>query len=58
MKHVLSNLPTEYDLRLALSEKRIRDKDKQSTVEVIRADLSLRFERLIMKSKKKSRMKN
>jgi hypothetical protein len=28
MAHALNNLPTDYDLQLALSEKRIGDKDK------------------------------
>jgi hypothetical protein len=52
MIHVLNNIPTEYDLQLSLLEKRIGDKDKPLTVEEIRADLSLCFERLNMKSKK------
>jgi hypothetical protein len=33
-------------------EKRIGDKDKPLTVEEIRAELNMRFERLNMKSKK------
>jgi hypothetical protein len=49
MIHVLNNLPTEYNLQLALLEKRIGDTDKQLAFEEIRACLSLRFERLKMK---------
>jgi hypothetical protein len=49
---VLNNLSTEYDLQLALLEERIGDKDKPLTIEEIRAELSLRFERLNMKSTK------
>jgi hypothetical protein len=52
MIYVLNNLPTEYDLHLALSEKRIGDKGKPLTVEEMRAELSLRFEKLKMKSSK------
>jgi hypothetical protein len=52
MIHVLNNLPTEYDLQLALLEKRIEDKDKPLTAEEIRAELSLRLERLNVKSTK------
>jgi hypothetical protein len=48
----LNNLPTEYNLQLALLEKSIGDKDKPLTVEEMRAELSLRFERLNMKPSK------
>jgi hypothetical protein len=50
MIHVLNNITSDYDLQLALMEKRIGDKEKTLTVEEIRADLSLRFERLNMNS--------
>jgi hypothetical protein len=50
MIHVLNNLPTDYDLQLALLKKKIGDKDDPLTVEEIRADLSLRYEILNMKS--------
>jgi hypothetical protein len=46
---VLNNLPTGYNLQFALLEKRFGDKDEPLTVEEIRAELSLRFERLNMK---------
>jgi hypothetical protein len=51
MIHVLRNLHTEYDLQLALLEKRIGDKDKPLTLERKRAELSLSFESLNIKSK-------
>jgi uncharacterized coiled-coil protein SlyX len=50
MINLLNNILTENDLQLALLEKRIKDKDKASTVEVIRAELSPHFERLNMKN--------
>jgi hypothetical protein len=50
MIHVLNNLPTEYNLQLALLEKRVGDNEKQLTIEEMRAELILRFERLNMKS--------
>jgi hypothetical protein len=43
MIHVLNNQTADYDLQLALLEKRIGDKEKPLTVEKIRAGLSLRF---------------
>ena len=50
MIHVLNNLTADYDLQLALLEKRIGYKERPLTVDEIRAELSLRFERLTMKS--------
>ena len=50
MIHVLNNLTQDYELQLTLMEKRIGDKDKPLTVEEIRAELSLRFERLNTKN--------
>ena len=50
MIHVLNNLTADYDLQLALLEKRIGDKERPLTVDEIRAELSLRFQRLTMKS--------
>jgi hypothetical protein len=52
MVHVLNNLTSDYDLQLVLMEKRIGDREKPLTVEEIRADLSLHFERLNMSSSK------
>jgi hypothetical protein len=45
MIHVFINFPTEYDLQLALLEKRIGDKYKQLPKKETRTDLSLSFER-------------
>ena len=45
MIHVSNNLTSDYDLQLALMEKRVGDAEK--TLE-IKAELSLRFERLKM----------
>jgi hypothetical protein len=41
MIHMLSNLTTDYDLQLALLERKIGDKEKPLTVEESRAKLSL-----------------
>jgi hypothetical protein len=45
MIHVLNNLTSDYDLQLALMKKRIGDNEKPLTVEEIRTELSLCFER-------------
>jgi hypothetical protein len=47
----LNNLPIECNLQLALLEERIGDKDKPLNFKEIRAELSLRFQRLKIKSK-------
>jgi hypothetical protein len=47
--HVLNNLPTDYNLQLTLLDKRIGSKYEPLTVEEIKAELSLRFERLSTK---------
>jgi hypothetical protein len=44
--HILNNMTADYDLQLAMMEKRINDKINPLTVDKIRADLNLRFERL------------
>jgi hypothetical protein len=46
MIYILNNLMADYNLQLALLERRIGDKDNPLTVEKIRAELSLCFERL------------
>jgi gag-polypeptide of LTR copia-type/Zinc knuckle len=48
MIHMLNNLTSDYELQLALLEKRVGDSEKPLTVEEIKAELSLRFERLNM----------
>jgi hypothetical protein len=45
MIHVLNNLTSDYDLQLALMKKRIGGNEKPLTVEEIRTELSLCFER-------------
>jgi hypothetical protein len=44
--HILNNITANYDLQLAMMEKRINDKINPLTIDEIRADLNLRFERL------------
>jgi gag-polypeptide of LTR copia-type len=46
MIHVLNNLPSDYDLQVALLERRIGDEKDSLTVSEIRSELSLWFERL------------
>jgi gag-polypeptide of LTR copia-type/Zinc knuckle len=48
MIHMLNNLTSDYELQLALMEKRVGDAEKPLTVEEIKAELSLRFEMLYM----------
>ena len=48
MIHILNNMTSDYDLQLAMMEKRINDKMNPLTIDEIRADLNLRFERLNM----------
>jgi hypothetical protein len=48
--HILNNLTADYDLQLALLERRSGDKEKPLIVEEIRAEMSLKFERLSNKS--------
>ena len=50
MIHILNNLTTDYELQLALMERRVGDADKPLTVEEVRGELNLRFERLNMKT--------
>jgi hypothetical protein len=48
MIHILNNLTLDYDLQLTLMERRVGDADKPLTVEEVRGDLNLKFERLNM----------
>jgi hypothetical protein len=43
MIHVLKNSASDYDLQLALMEKRVGDAEKLLTVKEIKAELSLRL---------------
>jgi gag-polypeptide of LTR copia-type/Zinc knuckle len=54
MIHILNNMTSYYDLQLALMERQINDKLSPLTVDEIRDDLNLRFERLNMKSNDES----
>jgi hypothetical protein len=44
--HILNNLTKYYDLQLAMIEKRVMGKSNPLTIDEIRDDLNLRFERL------------
>jgi hypothetical protein len=46
MIHILNNLTSDYELQLAMMERRVGDSDRPLTVEEIRGELSLCFERL------------
>jgi hypothetical protein len=50
MIQILNNLTSEYELQLALMERRVGDDEKPLTIEEIRGKLSLRYERMNMKS--------
>jgi hypothetical protein len=52
MIHVLTNLTSDYDLQVALLERRIGDVEQPLTVSEIRAELSLRSERINNNSNK------
>jgi hypothetical protein len=44
--HILNNMTEDYDLQLALMEKRVTDKSNPLTINEIQDDLNLRFNRL------------
>jgi hypothetical protein len=46
----LNILTSDYDLQLALMERRVGDADKPLTVEVVRGELNVSFEKLNMKT--------
>jgi hypothetical protein len=48
--HILNNLTSDYELQLALIERRVVDVEKPLTIEEIRGELILRYERMNMKS--------
>jgi Reverse transcriptase (RNA-dependent DNA polymerase)/gag-polypeptide of LTR copia-type/Zinc knuckle len=48
--HILNNMTDDYELQLAMMEKRLNDKINLLTVDEIRDDLNLRFERLNIKT--------
>jgi Zinc knuckle len=50
MIQILNNLTSDYELQFAKMERRVGDADKPLTIEEIRGELSLRYERLNMRS--------
>jgi hypothetical protein len=46
MIHTLNNLTSAYDLQLALMERRVGNTEKSLTIEEIKSELGLCFERL------------
>jgi hypothetical protein len=44
--HILNNMTEDYDLQFAMMEKRVTDNSNPLTINKIRDDLNLRFERL------------
>jgi hypothetical protein len=50
MIHIFNNLTSNYDLQLELTERRVGDADRPLTVEEVRGELNLIFERLNMKT--------
>jgi hypothetical protein len=50
MIHMLNKLTSNYDLQIAFMERRVGDADKPLTVEEVRGELNLRYERLNMKT--------
>jgi hypothetical protein len=53
--HIIDNMTDYYDLQLAMMEKRVTDKSNPLTIDEIRDDLSLRFERSNEKQNKQSK---
>jgi hypothetical protein len=53
--HILNNMTDDYDLQLAMMEKRVTDKSNPLTIDKIRDDLNLRFE--ILNENKMKRVK-
>jgi hypothetical protein len=54
--HILNNMTEDYDLQLAMMGKRVTEKSNPLTVNEIRDDLNLRFERMNENKKKKVKM--
>jgi hypothetical protein len=50
MIHILNNLTSDYELQLALMERRVEDVEKPLKIEDIRGEWSLCYERMNMKS--------
>jgi hypothetical protein len=56
--HILNNMMDDYDLQLAMMEKRGMDKSNPLTIDEIRDNLKLRFERLNEKQNEESENEN
>jgi hypothetical protein len=56
--HILINMTEDYDLQLAMMEKRVTGKSNPLTIEEIRDDLNLRFKRLNEKQNEESENDN
>jgi hypothetical protein len=56
--HILNNMTDDYDLQLAMMEKRVTDKSNPLTIDEIRDDLNLGFERLNEKQNEESENDN
>jgi hypothetical protein len=56
--HILNNMTKDYNLQLAMMEKRVTDKSNPLTIDEIRDNLNLRFERLNEKQSKESENDN
>jgi hypothetical protein len=56
--HIINNMADDYDLQLAMMEKRVTDKSNPLTVDEIRDNLNLRFRRLNEKQNKESEIDN
>jgi hypothetical protein len=50
MIHILNDLTSDHEIQLTLMERRVGDDEKPLTIEEIRGELSLRYERMNMKS--------
>jgi hypothetical protein len=51
ISHILKNMMVDYEIQLAMMDKRVKDKSNSLTVNEIRDDLHMRFERLTEKQK-------
>jgi hypothetical protein len=56
--HILNNMTNDYDLQLAMMEKRVTDKSNPLAIDEIREDLNLRFKRLNEKQIEESKNDN
>jgi hypothetical protein len=56
--HILNNMTDDYDLQLAMMEKRVTDKSNPLTIDEIRDDLNLKFERFNEKQNEESENDN